>query len=353
MKTIDLAHPHNEISGILGVQNPELLEAFGFRMGFWIISDERDATEAVALLGRPEGGEWRVIPFSPTLAPGSSGKATEDAESIARAGAWVYVFGSQYGKKKGPVAPKRHFVTRFNESLLRREGDAIQGELLSVRRPFLLHRLLNDAVREAGVELLGAPGLEATHITPAVERGEKKAKRWRSLVRPDDAPINLEGATFLPGGHLLLGLRFPVTTGGHPLLIELEGIDRFFHADLAPPRVIAVRILENVGSRREPAGIRELDCDGDTLHVVTGNLDSKPEKSAILQHVKRAERARCIHWQLPLVEGSNQPTVLRAQRARTLDPNGAIEGIAFDHGLVWYAHDAEHIRIDVAPSVKP
>lgn len=38
-----------------------------------------------------------------------------------------------------------------------------------------------------------------------------------ALVRPDDAPINIEGATFMGDGGLLLGLCFPTTADGHPL----------------------------------------------------------------------------------------------------------------------------------------
>jgi hypothetical protein len=41
---------------------------------------------------------------------------TEDAESVARHDGWVYVFGSHFGGKGGPLQPKRGFVARFREA---------------------------------------------------------------------------------------------------------------------------------------------------------------------------------------------------------------------------------------------
>ena len=32
---------------------------------------------------------------------------------------WIYVFGSQFGKKDGPLQPKRSFVARFREADVR------------------------------------------------------------------------------------------------------------------------------------------------------------------------------------------------------------------------------------------
>lgn len=346
MKRIRIEHGHNEVSGILGLQQEAALKALGWDHGFWIVSDDQAGHECLALFGRPKGGEWQVVHVAAEAGELFTKKRTEDAESIARAGSWVYLFGSQYGSKKGPLQPKRHFVARFNEALLKFEGGKPSVTLDLVRRPFLLHRVINDGLRAAGTRTLTTnEELRDAFIASTIERGETKEKSWRALVRPDDQPINIEGATFLPGGHLLLGLRFPVSEGGHPLLVELEGIDRYFDAPDSPPTFVGVIEVANVGSKKAPAGIRELDCVGESIHLVTGDLDSKPEKSRVLAEHPEAGRADNEHWDLPLVDG--RPGT-QARFVRRFGPDAIVEGIALDDGRVWYAHDKEQIVLDVA-----
>ena len=58
-------------------------------------------------------------------------------------------------------------------------------------------------------------------------------------------PINVEGAAFRDGAEapkggsptLLLGLRFPVTAEGHPIVVEIEGIERLFKPGNRLPEV--------------------------------------------------------------------------------------------------------------------
>lgn len=347
MRTYRIDHPHDEASALLGFQGGALLRALGWDLGFWIVSDEREGPSSIAALGR-RGAEWQVLPLRARARGKGASKRTEDAETLARAGSWIYAFGSQFGAKDGPLEPARHFVARFNEALVVARGDRLTADVEVARRPFLLHRLVNDALRAAGLELL-EPDAEVRHgfVHPPVEKGQRKRKRWAELVRDEDVPVNVEGATFLPGGHLLLGLRYPVTADGHPILVEVEGIDRYFDRPRHPPDVVAVRVVESAGRRTAPAGIRELDCQGSEIHLVTGNLDSKPEESALVAGVRGAESAPGEHWALPVAQGTDGARDLAARLVRRFDGSARVEGLALVSGDFWYAHDDEVIRLEV------
>ena len=123
---------------------------------------------------------------------------------------WVYVFGSHFGSKAGPLRPRRAFVARF------REDDAAAGPLPVhvVRNSFRLHRAINDAL--AGPPLTRCrrgSGCGQRFIVETVARGTARAKCWVSRLAADDLPLNVEAAAFTPAGTVLLGLRFPVTDG--------------------------------------------------------------------------------------------------------------------------------------------
>ena len=67
-----------------------------------------------------------------------------------------------------------------------------------VRPAFLLHRLINDALRAAGIELVARGEHEVEDLVePAREKGRDEHKGWRRRVAPDDYPINIEAAAFL------------------------------------------------------------------------------------------------------------------------------------------------------------
>jgi len=157
-------------------------------------------------------------------------------------------------------------------------------ELNVSRRSFALHRLINDALKERGPDLipLGKQSHKAL-IKATIERGEKENKKRAGLVRQDDYPINIEGAAFRENGILLLGLRFPTTAEGRPILVELEGIHRLFHPDGALPEVRGFWTADAVGKRGEIAGVRDLALleagEGEELHLVTGNVDSRDKES--------------------------------------------------------------------------
>ena len=416
MREFVIDHPHNEASALIAIHNQHLLERFGWDVGFWIASDEHQAHQAIAALGRRrkarkrKGGGWQVVRLKCRRSKHAS-RDTDDCEAMARAGGWVYVFGSQYGGKGGPLDPRRHFVARFNESLVearrRRRGRRRLAATMDVaRRPFLVHRLVNDALRASGLDVIGRGKRERKAFITATRRGagprvrrrgrrltaamdvarrpflvhrlvndalraggidlietrkhERKAfikatrrgaggGRPRKRVRKRDHAVNVEGATFLPNGRLLLGLRYPVTAAGNPILVEVDGIDRAFERGRSK-EVCVTRVwtLRNVGSARRPKGVRELDQRGLTVHVITGDLESRPQDSSIARDHPQATRARSEHWTFE-VPDDDAEVRLKAKRVRRFGRDANVEGFAlFEHGCVWYAHDDERIRLQRA-----
>ena len=93
-----LEHDHDEASAIASVHSRRLLEAFGLRDAVWVISDEAQAHECIAILGRRHGdivstdGEagtpgtpseshpWIVIPVDSKRTKGSTSKQTDEEQ---------------------------------------------------------------------------------------------------------------------------------------------------------------------------------------------------------------------------------------------------------------------------------
>ena len=161
--------------------------------------------------------------------------------------------------------------------------------------------------------------------------------------------MDVEGAAFRSNGALLLGLRYPATRDGHPILVEIEGIEKLFRNPPGDPSVRQLWVLKGVGTGREPRGIRALEEDGDSFLAVTGSLDSTPEESAILQDHPEGERAdSCLH-RFTLPEAPPRWSGVEAERVQDLGGDSNVsnaEGIAADTGgRLWYVLDDERIRL--------
>lgn len=345
MRTVVIDHPHNEASALLGIQNGAILRKRGWELGFWIVSDELETPDALAALGQTTSGEWEVVRVETRV---RAAKKCEDCETLSRAGSHVYVFGSQFGSKAGPLQPKRHFVARFNESLVDVEhDDRLTLDLDLVRRPFVLHRLINDALREMKIELAPLPDeARERYIAATLQEGRDGDKSWQKLVDEDDVPINVEGSTFADGGLLLLGLRYPVTHDGHPIVVEIEGIDRLFDDSAAQPVVTGVRVIANAGDAKRPSGIRELDARDGWIHAITGDLDEE-----VMGEGMTASRSE--HWMFRQPHGASGVTHVEAEHVRRFARNAQVEGIALAAERVWYAQDDEQIRLAVADLPEP
>lgn len=58
-----------------------------------------------------------------------------------------------------------------------------------------------------------------------------------------------------------------MTRDGHPILVELDDVDKLFREPPDTPSIRHLWVLENVGSAREPRGARAqhlADLDGDS-----------------------------------------------------------------------------------------
>ena len=348
-------HP-NEASGLLDIGDGALLGEQGWDLGFWAVLDEGKIEDCIAAIGHregePEDEGWEIERLHAD-ALGDVGK-TADAEAITRDDrtGLVYILGSHFGSKSGPLQPKRGFVARFRESDVGhvKEDPAMQLEVS--RRSFALHRLINDALKEGGPALI--PLGKESHrslIAATIERGEKEGKKWAGLVREDDYPINIEGAAFRQSGTLLLGLRFPTTAEGRPILVELEGIDRLFDPDVLP-EVRGFWTVDAVGKNGDMAGVRDLYLarteGGEELHLVTGNVDSRDKQSVLVKDYAGGRETVATHFCCDLPSGFHAGN-LKGEFVREFPKLPRVEGITVtEGGLTFYVTDEDegvHLRL--------
>ncbi|HEX2182273.1 MAG TPA: hypothetical protein VHH10_08300 [Rubrobacteraceae bacterium] len=347
-------HP-NEASGLLAVEDEALLEAHGWELAFWAVLDEGEIEDCVAVIGHRddagmgEGWEIERLHAEPT---GDAGK-TEDAEAVTRHDGWIYIFGSHFGGKDGPLQPKRGFVARFREAEVGHTTKDPAMRMEISRPSFLLHRLVNDALKEDAPELVTlGPNSHRALIEATIERGERENKRWAGLVREDDYPINVEGAAFRQDGSLLLGLRFPVSAEGHPILVELEGIERLFDPGDGPPEVRGFWTVEAVGREGEIAGVRDLallsTADGEEIHLVTGNVDSRDKDSVLIQDYPGGRHTVATHFRCTLPPDAHSGA-LKGEFVREFPDLPRVEGIAIaGGGRFFYVTDEDegvHLRL--------
>lgn len=347
MRTHVIDHPHNEASALIAIHHQRLLDSFGWTVAFWIVRDEAPAEEALAALGRDRRGRWQVRQMKCSLSKRSTRRRTDDSESLARAGGWIYIIGSQFGAKDGPLDAHRHFLARFNESLVKVGRRKLGADIDVVRHDFLLHRRINDALARRKITLIARRADEQkVFIAPALAGADKSTRR---RIRRGDRPINIEGATFLYNGRLLLGLRYPVTAAGQPIVVELDGVDRLFTKKHCEDVAVArVWVLKNVGTRAAPRGVRELDQCGNEVHVVTGNLDGEPRRSEVIHEHPEGRRAHAQHHKFDVP--TDERVDVRCELVRSFAGVSTVEGFTLQHdGSTWYAHDDEKIRLDEAP----
>lgn len=342
---VDLHLEPNEASDLAAVPAGLLPDELGWDAAFVTVLDEAAAHESLAVLGhaagRPitEGWDARRLALEPT---GDAGR-TADAEACAFHGDHLHLAGSHFGSKDGPLQPRRAWLARLRVEDLPR---ALRGErppLEVARNRFALHRAVNDALREAGIELapLGERARELL-LAATIERGEQGAKRWAGRVRADDHPINVEGMEFRPDGELLLGLRYPVTAAGDPILVAVEDVERLFAGDPEGVRCGPVWTL-HAGPHDDPLGIRGLHHGArEELHLVVGSLDALGKDSALVDEDPAAGRAHCEHWVAELPAGASGAEI-RARRVHDFPGLRTVEGISqAPDGHFLYVVDQDH-----------
>ena len=88
-----------------------------------------------------------------SLAPTDHAGRTEDAEACDFWGEHLYVLGSHFGSKDGPLEAKRAWIARVRTSDLAAAVEGSKPPIEIARNRFGLHRAVNDRLRESGVEL--------------------------------------------------------------------------------------------------------------------------------------------------------------------------------------------------------
>lgn len=318
MPLVELTAVGNEASDLLRVRDPRLLSQLNARAAYWTVLNEGPVEQCLALLVLSHDGVWSAHHVAADA--GELAGRTEDAEALAWRDGWVYVFGSHFGKKKGPLRPRRAFVARFRESMT--------PVLDIVRHRFALHRSINDAL--TGLTGTAAPGVRESFIAATMRRGLDKGKSWVAQLTEADHPINIEGAAFTSSGSLLAGLRSPVTAEGLPILVEL---------DLEwgqPPRVLNAYAID-VGPG--PLGVRALSArPGGDFDVVIGSIDALDKGSVLLDEHPHARDATCRHFRFALTGDA----LIKPDLVADLAPLHHVEGASeSDDGPV-YVTDEDH-----------
>jgi hypothetical protein len=350
MHDADLHLEPNEASDLAPLSHTAMLERQGWGRAYATVLDEAPVEQAIAILGHAagadlgEGWEAHRVDAKPTARAGG----TEDAEACCARDGRLYVIGSQFGSKDGPLQAKRSFLGRLTEKALAKWLDDGKRPTLEVAwLRFGLHRAVNDALADAHIQLLElGPRSRELYIDATIAEGARREKAWAGRVRSSDHPINVEGAEFRANGNLLLGLRYPVSAAGRPLLVELEDVDALFEDADAVPRCTHVWTLA-VGSRTAPLGVRALHTDGpDSFHAVVGNLDSMGKGAAILEDHPAGGKALSTHvrFELPMAAGGGDVEVEVVHRFRDLR---RVEGLAIDaDGAAHYVVDRDgHVAL--------
>jgi hypothetical protein len=336
---IEMTVAGNEASDLLPVHSAELLAALGARRAFWTVLDEGPVEECLALLVERDGG-WRG--HHVRVDAGEENGRTEDGEALAYVNGWVYVVGSHFGSKGGPLRPRRAFFGRFREDDAVRTARGGAVPMRVVRNQFRLHRALNDAFAGAALRAL-KPG-ERVHdrfIVQTLARGAGRAKTWLGRLAPGDVPCNVEAAAFTPAGNLLLGLRFPVTEAGEPILVEISGVDGMFDADpMSWPSVVTAYALTGVTPAGALTGFRALHARRDaTYEAVIGSIDATGKGSVLLDDHPAGGDVTSRHVRFRLPPAGHE---VAAELMADLAPFRNVEGLAELDGSHYYVTDEDH-----------
>lgn len=340
MHHTDLHLEPNEASDLSRVLSAATLAAHGWDRAMLTVLDEACAEDALALLVHPEGSPldegWEAIRVhaEPTTGKGK----TEDAEACAVRDGYAYILGSQFGKKAGPLSARRSWIARVKEDDLVTPNAPLE----IARLRFSLHRAVNDALREVDLLPLGRLARER-YIDRTIAIGKEDDKRWAGRIKPEDQPLNVEAAEFWADGSLVLGLRYPVTAHGHPLLVEVTNPTGLFEGEA--PITGTVWWLENVGSAQAPTGFRALDTRGeDRFDAIVGDLDAANKSATVLEDHPEGGKADSEHVRFALTDAGGP---VQAELVHHFGDLRRIEGVAVDHeGHSHYVIDEEgHVAL--------
>ncbi len=298
LRRVRLKASINEASALLPVDDRALLNADGLEEGYWLAHDEGTlgggAKRAmISLVGRSDD-TWSIRPVDlstpsgghPTRSRRVSGSQTTkkaprrqkgwpvtDAEALATHDGWVFVVGSGFLGANNKLDRRRAFVARFSPAHLNVGPKAVAGDVEILDLDTALLAAVNDALAHSAIELIEtvAPIAKATAKAADINAGD---------IGAGATPLNIEGAACV-GSSFVLGLRWPVTASGQPILIEIEGGADLLAGDWSdataselaalPMRVRTIDVVD--ASKKKALGVRGLTATGQALHAIVGPTD--------------------------------------------------------------------------------
>jgi hypothetical protein len=333
---------------------PEVLTRHGWDRAFVTVLDEAPVEDAIVVLGHGAGShpgeDWHAIKVR-AKATRAKGR-TEDAEACALHDGWVHLRGSQFGAEQGPLEARRSWIARVREGDLAKAAGRRRLRIEVARLRFGIHRAVNDALAASQTDLVAlGPATREAYIDATIALGAKKGKRWSGRVRSSDHPIGVGGADFRSDGRLLLGLRYPVSGQGHPMLVELDDVDTLYRERGSVPTCTNVWVLEDMGSAEQPVAVHALRGEGsDRFNAVVGDLDGPGKGATILaDHPEGADVVSMhVSFELPLVAAGGS---VATERVRDFVEGSGVEGVAMSgDGNAHYLVDADgHAALRTVP----
>jgi hypothetical protein len=133
--------------------------------------------------------------------------------------------------------------------------------------------------------------------------------------------------------------------------VELEGIDRLFEEN-GHPEVLGFWTVDAVGKGGDIAGVRDLALrptqDGEELHLVTGNVDSRDKQSVLVQDYPGGRETVATHFRCAMPQGVRSGE-LKGEFVREFPSLPRVEGLAIaDNDRAFYVTDEDegvHLRL--------
>ncbi len=338
----------NEASSLLAVCSPDLLSQLNTSQAWWIAHDEAGLDSLVSVVysergtGRLADESWQVTTLH--LGDIDDNPILTDAEALAHSDGHVFVFGSSFIGPNGRQDKRRSFIARFAEhdvvcSQRLKDSDSAKGDSTKRRRKkdkrksatrlaapvsvldldSHLTRAINATINAQGVQLL------KPHTR--VARQMKKSIKAGAGLQPDMQPVNIEGACFVRDD-LILGLRWPVTLDGQPLVVRLAGarsvlLSATWSAKDLTECLTVVFPVDAGGSPKRPVGVRGMSVDpgesGETIHLVTGPTDRD----------RAADKVRAAPYQHLRTHLANTKTgLLQTEQLQTFEGFRKVEAVA-------------------------
>lgn len=310
LRRITLETPLNEASGLAQVRDPALLRGLDADAAWFVIHDEGTAHSMVSIVVRSRGA-FSVVPFE---VDAGRGTRLTDAEALTLDGDDVLIVGSGFIGPKNRVDERRSFIAKVRAPRApEHRGQPAPIDIVELGASLM--NGINHALEESDLDTM-----------PLAKSVAKK------MPTADTQPINIEGAAVV-NDDLVLGLRWPVTQSGNPILAIVHAFRSLFAMPESPLRISLVS-LPDVGSGKRPSGIRGLSSrpgpgsNPSVLHAIIGPTDRSIA----------AEKARASALEHIAIDLNNPATV---ESIRTFEGYRKIEGLA-PCGNDWiYALDDE------------